>query len=127
MRVDAIVAAGCALLYVGAAIWATQSGALATPFDVIVGAKDALIAGICSAWAMAERRGGVVRARGIAFVASLVILVDALLVLVGGVGPWRTEISPDGSLTTSLVIGVGLVVAGVALVWFVRRPDMLAR
>ncbi len=126
MRVDALVAAGCALAYVGAAIWATQSGALATPFDVIVGAKDALIAGICSAWAMAER-GGVVRARGIAFVASLVILVDALLVLVGGVGPWRTEISPDGSLTTSLVIGVGLVVAGVALVWFVRRPDTLAR
>ncbi len=126
MRVDAFVAAGCALLYVGAAIWATQSGALATPFDVIVGAKDALIAGICIAWAMAER-GGVVRARGIAFVAALVILVDALLVLVGGVGPWRTEISPDGSLTTSLVIGVGLVVAGVALVWFVRRPDTLAR
>ncbi len=126
MRVDAFVAAGCALLYVGAAIWATQSGALAAPFDVIVGAKDALIAGICIAWAMAER-GGVVRARGIAFVAALVILVDALLVLVGGVGPWRTEISPDGSLTTSLVIGVGLVVAGVALVWFVRRPDTLAR
>ncbi len=126
MRVDAFVAAGCALLYVGAAIWATQSGALATPFDVIVGAKDALIAGICIAWAMAER-GGVVRARGIAFVAALVILFDALLVLVGGVGPWRTEISPDGSLTTSLVIGVGLVVAGVALVWFVRRPDTLAR
>lgn|GEM_PF-2397430 len=126
MRVDTFVAAGCALLYVGAAIWATQSGALATPFDVIVGAKDALIAGICIAWAMAER-GGVVRARGIAFVAALVILVDALLVLVGGVGPWRTEISPDGSLTTSLVIGVGLVVAGVALVWFVRRPDTLAR
>jgi len=126
VRVDTFVAAGCALLYVGAAIWATQSGALATPFDVIVGAKDALIAGICIAWAMAER-GGVVRARGIAFVAALVILVDALLVLVGGVGPWRTEISPDGSLTTSLVIGVGLVVAGVALVWFVRRPDTLAR
>ncbi len=126
MRLDAFVAAGCALLYVGAAIWATQSGALATPFDVIVGAKDALIAGICIAWAMAER-GGVVRARGIAFVAALVILFDALLVLVGGVGPWRTEISPDGSLTTSLVIGVGLVVAGVALVWFVRRPDTLAR
>ncbi len=126
MRVDAFVAAGCALLYVGAAIWATQSGALAAPFDVIVGAKDALIAGICIAWAMAER-GGVVRARGIAFVAALVILVDALLVLVGGVGPWRTEISPDGSLTTSLVIGVGLVVAGVTLVWFVRRPDTLAR
>ncbi len=126
MRVDAFVAAGCALLYVGAAIWATQSGALAAPFDVIVGAKDALIAGICIAWAMAER-GGVVRARGIAFVAALVILFDALLVLVGGVGPWRTEISPDGSLTTSLVIGVGLVVAGVALVWFVRRPDTLAR
>ncbi len=126
MRVDAIVAAGCALLYVGAAIWATQSGALATPFDVIVGAKDALIAGICFAWAMAER-GGAVRARGIAFVAALVILVDALLTLVGGVGPWRTEISPDGSLTAALVIGVGLVVAGVALVWFVRRPATLAR
>ncbi len=58
---------------------------------------------------------------------ALAILFDALLTLVGGVGPWRTEISPDGSLTTSLVIGVGLVVAGVALVWFVRRPDMLAR
>ena len=62
------------------------------------------------------------RARGIALVAALVILADAVLALVGGVGPWRTDIAPDGSLIGSLVIGVVLVAAGVALVWFVRRP-----
>ena len=33
-----------------------------------------------------------------------------------------TDIAPDGSLIGSLVIGVVLIAAGIALVWFVRRP-----
>ncbi len=123
MRVDAIVAAGCGAAYVGTASWALFGDSIAPPFDVMVGVKDALIAGICISWAMAEHRGGEQRARGIALVAALIILIDAFLALAGGVGPWRTDISPNGSLVGSLIVGVVLVVAGFALVWFVRRPD----
>ena len=119
MRVDAVVAGGCAASYVGTAIWAPS--ALAAPFGAIVTVKDLLIASLCAAWMVAELRTPL-RARGIALVAAIVILADAVLALIGGVGPWRTDISPDGSLIGSLVIGVVLIAAGVALVWFVRRP-----
>jgi hypothetical protein len=120
VRIDAIVAGGCAASYVGTAIWAPS--ALAAPFGSIVTVKDLLIASLCAAWMIAELRAGARRARGVALAAAIVILADAVLALVGGAGPWRTDIAPDGSLVGSLVVGVGLVVAGVALVWFVRRP-----
>lgn len=123
MKVDAIVAAGCSVSYLATAVWASQSGAIVEPFATAVGIKDIAIAGLCGAWAIAELRRGDARARALALVVALVILADAVLALVGGAGPWRTDIAPDGSFTTSLVIGVGLVVAGLALVWFVRRPD----
>lgn len=123
MRIDAIVAAGCSVSYLATAVWASQSGAIVEPYATIVGVKDIAIAGLCGAWAIAEWRRGVLRAHGIALAVALVILADAVLALVGGAGPWRTDIAPDGSLVVSLVIGVGLVAAGLALVWFVRRPD----
>lgn len=123
MRVDAIVAAGCAASYVGTAVWAGVGGAIVEPFATAVTVKDALIAALCAAWAIAELRAGPARARGIALAAAIVILADAVLALVGGAGPWRTDIAPHGSLVGSLVIGVGLVAAGIALVWFVRRPE----
>ncbi len=127
MRVDAIVAAGCAASYVGTAAWALYGGGLAPPFDGVVGVKDALIAGLCLAWAVEEHRRGPRRARGIALAAALVILADACLALVGGAGPWRTDISPHGSQVGALVVGLVLVAAGSALVWFVRRPDEARR
>lgn len=123
MRVDAIVAGGCAASYVGTAVWAGTAGAIVEPFATAVTVKDVLIAALCAAWAVAELRAGPERARGIALAAAVVILADAVLALVGGAGPWRTDIAPDGSLVGSLIIGVVLVVAGIALVWFVRRPD----
>jgi hypothetical protein len=123
MRVDTIVAAGCSASYLATAVWASQSGAIVEPYATVVGVKDIAIAGLCGAWAIAEWRRGPARARVIALIAALVILADAVLALVGGAGPWRTDISPDGSFVASLLIGVGLVAAGLALVWFVRRPD----
>ena len=47
MRVDAVVAGGCAASYVGTAIWAPS--ALAAPFGSIVTVKDLLIASLCAA------------------------------------------------------------------------------
>lgn len=123
MRVDAIVAAGCSASYVGTAVWAGLGGAIVEPFATAVTVKDALIAAVCAAWAVAELRAGQQRARRLALAAGVVILADAVLALVGGAGPWRTDIAPDGSLVGSLVVGVGLVVAGIALLWFVRRPE----
>ncbi|MSO46702.1 MAG: hypothetical protein EXQ67_01240 [Thermoleophilia bacterium] len=126
MKLDAIVAGGCAAVYAGTAAWAAYGSNFIPPFDIIVGVKDGLIAGICLAWMAAERSAGAGRARGIALVVSLIILLDALLALLallGGAGPWRGDISANPSLTGGLVSGVFLIVIGVALVKFVRRPD----
>jgi len=123
LKVDAIVAGGCAVAYVATGAWGLFGGDIAPPFDLVVGVKDAMIAGLCLAWMKAEFDRGAARARGIALVAALVILGDAVLALLGGAGPWRTDIVPDGSLTGSLLVGVGLIALGLALVWFVRRPD----
>jgi hypothetical protein len=120
---DAVVAGICAGSYAATGAWALFGGDIAPPFDVAVGVKDAMIAGLCLAWMGAERAAGAARARGTALVVALVILADAVLALVGGAGPWREEIVPDGSLTGSLIVGVGLVLLGLGLVWFVRRPD----
>ncbi len=125
MKIDAIVAGGCAVSYVATGVWGAFSGDIAAPFDAVVGIKDALIAGLCAAWVVMELRAGQERARGIALVVAIVILADAVLALVGGAGPWRTDIAPDGSLVGSLLVGVGLIAAGGALVWFVRRPDTI--
>lgn len=128
MKIDAIVAAGCGVSYVATGIWGMFSGDIAAPFDVVIGVKDALIAGICFAWLSAELRAGAdQRARGIALAVALVILADAVLALIGGAGPWRTDIAPNGSLVGSLLLGIGLIGAGLALVWFVRRPDTIGR
>ncbi|MBM3681510.1 MAG: hypothetical protein FJW81_09390 [Actinobacteria bacterium] len=123
MKGDAIVAGVCAGSYAATGAWALFGGDVAPPYDLVVGVKDAMIAGLCLAWVKAELDRGPLRARGIALVAALVILADAFLALAGGVGPWRTEIIPDGSLAGSLVVGVGLIALGLGLVWFVRRPD----
>lgn len=123
MKGDAIVAGVCAGSYAATGAWALFGGDIAPPYDLVVGVKDAMIAGVCLAWVKAELDRGPLRARGIALVAALVILADAFLALAGGVGPWRTEIIPDGSLAGSLVVGVGLIALGLGLVWFVRRPD----
>ena len=123
MKVDAIVAGGCAASYVATAAWAGLGSGIAAPFATVVTVKDAIIAGVCFAWLVAERRAGLDRARRIALVVALIIVGDAVLALVGGAGPWRTEIAPNGSLVGSLIVGVGLIVASLALLWFVRRPD----
>ena len=123
MKIDAIVAAGCGVSYLATAAWVSQSGSIVEPFATAVGVKDLAIAGLCLGWAALEWRNPERRARGIALAAALVILADAVLALIGGAGPWRTSIAPDGSFGASLVIGIVLVVAGLALVWFVRRPD----
>lgn len=123
MKVDGIVAAGCSASYLGTAAWVAWGDAIAEPFATAVGVKDLAIAGLCAVWAAVEWRRPSVRARGIALAAALVILADAVLALVGGAGPWRTTIAPDGSFGASLAIGIGLVVISLALVWFVRRPD----
>jgi len=123
LKGDAIVAGVCAGSYAATGAWALFGGDVAPPYDLVVGVKDAMIAGLCLAWVKAELDRGPLRARGIALVAALVILADAFLALAGGVGPWRTEIIPDGSLAGSLVVGVGLIALGLGLVWFVRRPD----
>jgi hypothetical protein len=127
MKLDAIVAGGCAVSYVATGVWGAFSGDIAAPFDVVIGVKDAVIAGLCAAWAGMEIQAGAQRARGIALVVAIVILADAVLALIGGAGPWRTDIVPDGSLTGSLLVGIGLTIAGLALVWFVRRPDTIGR
>ena len=123
MKGDAIVAGVCAGSYAATGAWALFGGDVAPPFDLVVGVKDAMIAGLCLAWVKAELDRGPLRARGITLVTALVILADAFLALIGGAGPWRTEIIPDGSLTGSLIVGVGLIALGLGLVWFVRRPD----
>lgn len=123
MKADAIVAGACAASYAATAAWAIAGGDIAPPFDVAVAVKDAMIAGICLAWLQAERAAGPGRARGIALVVALIILADAVLALIGGAGPWRDEIVPDGSQTASVLIGVGLIALALGLVWFVRRPD----
>jgi hypothetical protein len=86
--------------------------------------KDGLIAGICLAWMAAERSASPKRATGIALVTSLIILIDAVLALVGGAGPWRGEISVNPSQTGGLIAGAFLIIIGLALVKFVRRPDV---
>jgi hypothetical protein len=113
--------------YAGTAAWAAYGSNFVPPFDVIVGVKDGLIAGICLAWMAAERSAGAGRARGIALVVSLIILIDALLALLGGAGPWRGDISTNPSLTGGLIAGVFLIVISLALVMFVRRPDPVPR
>ena len=123
MKGDAAVAGICAGSYAATGVWALFGGDIAPPFDIAVGVKDAMIAGLCLVWVRAELAAGAARARGIALACALVILADAFLALAGGVGPWRTEIIPDGSLTGSVIVGVGLVLLGLGLVWFVRRPD----
>jgi hypothetical protein len=122
VKIDAIVAGGCAVAYGATAVWAGLSSNFVPPFDVIVTVKDGLIAGICLAWLAAERSAGPARASGIALVTSLIILVDAVLALIGGVGPWRADISVNPSQTGGLIAGVFLLVISLALVRFVRRP-----
>ena len=63
------------------------------------------------------------RARGIALAVALVFLVDALLGLVGGAGPWRADIAVNPSLTGGLISGVAFVLLSLALLKFVLRPD----
>ncbi len=123
MKVDAIVAGGCAAAYAGTAAWAALGSNFVAPFGAIVCVKDGLIAGICLAWMAAERSAGPKRATGIALVTSLIILIDAVLALVGGAGPWRGDISVNPSQTGGLIAGVFLIIIGLALVKFVRRPD----
>jgi hypothetical protein len=123
VKLDAIVAGGCGVAYAGTAVWAAYGSNFVPPFDMIVGVKDGLIAGICLAWMAAERSAGAGRARGIALVVSVIIRIDALLALLGGAGPWRGDISTNPSLTGGLIAGVFLIVISLALVMFVRRPD----
>lgn len=127
MKLDAIVAGGCAAAYAGTAVWAALSSNFLPPFGAIVCVKDGLIAGICLAWLVAERSAGAGRARGIALVVSLIILIDAVLALLGGAGPWRSDISANPSLTGGLIAGVFLIVISLVLVKFVRRPDEAPR
>ena len=124
MTLDAIVAGGCAATYAGTAIWAAFGTNFVAPFGAVVCVKDGLIAGICAAWMVAEHRAGSGRARGIALVTALIILIDAVLALAGGVGPWRGDISANPSLTGGLIAGIFLIVIGLALVRFARRPDV---
>lgn len=126
MKLDAIVAGGCAATYAGTAAWAALGSNFVAPFGAIVCVKDGLIAGICLAWMAAERAAGPKRAVGIAHVASLIILGDAVLALIGGAGPWRGDISVDPSQTGGLIAGIFLIVIGLALVKFVRRPEVAA-
>ena len=123
MKLDAIVAAGCGATYAATSAWAAFGTNFVAPFGAIVCVKDGLIAGICLAWAMAERASSPQRASGIALVAALIILVDAVLALVGGAGPWRGAISVNPSQTGGLIAGAFLILIGLALVRFVRRPD----
>lgn len=123
MKLDAIVAGGCAATYAATAAWATLGANFVAPFGAIVGVKDGLIAGICLAWMVAERNASPQRATGIALVVSLIILIDAVLALIGGAGPWRGDISVNPSQTGGLIAGVFLIVIGLALVRFVRRPE----
>jgi uncharacterized membrane protein YkvI len=60
-------------------------------------------------------------------VGSLIILLDAVLALLGGAGPWRSDISVNPSLTGGLIAGVFLIVISLALLKFVRRPDEAPR
>ncbi|MGI9186495.1 MAG: hypothetical protein ACR2J9_03070 [Gaiellales bacterium] len=123
MKLDAIIAGGCGATYVATAAWAALGSNFVAPFGAIVCAKDGLIAGICLAWMVAERNASPQRASGIALVAALIILVDAVLALVGGAGPWRGDISTNPSQLGGLIAGIFLIVIGLALVKFVRRPD----
>lgn len=123
MKLDAIVAGGCAATYAGTAAWAALGSNFVAPFGAVVCVKDGLIAGICLAWMVAERNASPKRATGIALVASLIILLDALLALIGGVGPWRADISVNPSQTGGLIASAFLILIGLALVRFVRRPD----
>ena len=50
-----------------------------------------------------------------------------VLALLGGAGPWRSDISVNPSLTGGLIAGVFLIVISLALLKFVRRPDELPR
>jgi hypothetical protein len=127
VKLDAIVAGGCAAAYAGTAAWAAFGSNFVAPFGAIVCVKDGLIAGVCLAWMAAERSAGAGRARGIALVVSLIILIDAVLALLGGAGPWRSDISVNPSLTGGLIAGVFLIVISLALLKFVRRPDELPR
>ena len=123
MKLDAIVAGGCAATYAATAAWAALGSAFVAPFGTVVTVKDGLIAGICLAWMMAERAAGPRRAHGIALVAALIILIDAVLALVGGAGPWRADISTSPSQTGGLIAGAFLILIALALLRFVRRPE----
>ena len=72
---------------------------------------------------VAERNASPQRATGIALIVALIILGDAVLALVGGAGPWRGDISVNPSQTGGLIAGAFLILIGLALVRFVRRPD----
>ena len=50
-------------------------------------------------------------------------LLGHVLALVGGAGPWRGDISVNPSQTGGLIAGAFLILIGLALVRFVRRPD----
>ncbi len=123
MKLDAIVAGGCAATYAATSAWAAFGTAFVAPFGAVVCVKDGLIAGICLAWMMAERAASPARASGIALVSSLIILGDAVLALVGGAGPWRADISTAPSQVGGLITGAFLILIGLALVRFVRRPE----
>ena len=123
MKLDAIVAGGCAATYVATSAWAALGSNFVAPFGAVICVKDGLIAGICLAWMVAERNASPQRATGIALIVALIILGDAVLALVGGAGPWRGDISVNPSQTGGLIAGAFLILIGLALVRFVRRPD----
>ena len=123
MKLDTLVAGGSGVVYAGAAAFAAFGTNFLPPFAAIVGVKDGLIALLCFVWMVAEYRGGAVRARGLALAVALVFLVDALLGLVGGAGPWRADIAVNPSLTGGLISGVAFVLLSLALLKFVLRPD----
>jgi hypothetical protein len=122
MKLDAIVAGGCAATYAATSAWAAFGSNFVAPFGAIVCVKDGLIAGICLAWMVAERNASPRRATGIALATALIILGDAVLALVGGAGPWRGDISVNPSQMGGLIAGIFLILIGLALVRFVRRP-----
>jgi acyl-CoA synthetase (AMP-forming)/AMP-acid ligase II len=55
------------------------------------------------------------------------ILTVSVLALLGGAGPWRSDISVNPSLTGGLIAGVFLIVISLAHLKFVRRPDEAPR
>jgi hypothetical protein len=121
MRLDAIVAGGVAASYAATALWAGLSDAFAPGVREAVSVKDAGLAALAAAWAVAEWRRPAARSRLGGPVAGLVLL-DALVALGAGAGPWRTTFMPEAGAAASIAVGAGLVAISAGLLAFVRRP-----